>query len=98
MLPSVTHVVAIFELAGGAQFRNDGSDGNAALISIATDIGVEIGFLNPPIRRDDSGADLEFVSMRIRPPHDPLEVAVQTGERPLTGDQHATPNEWRYVE
>jgi hypothetical protein len=97
MLPSVTHVVAIFELATGAQLRNHGSDGNAALISILTGIGVEIDLANPPVRRDDAGADLEFVSVGIRPPHDPLEIAMQAGECPLIGDQHATPDERRYV-
>ncbi len=96
--PAVTHVVAILELAPDAQLRRHGRDRDPALVPIPAGIPVVPDLLDPPVRRDRALADLELVCVRVRPPHDPLEVAMQAGEGPLIRNQNTPPDKRLYVQ
>ena len=97
MLPAVSHVVTIFECTAGTQLRHDSGDRDPALVAIVAGIYIQADFMYSPVRRHHACPDLEFVRVRICPPHDPLQIVMQARQRPLIGNQHSPPDERRNV-
>ena len=97
VLPAIAHVVVVLELTAWAELRNHSGNGNAALIAVVAGFRIAVHFLDPPVRRNDTGADMKLVCMRVVPAHDPLQIAVQARERPLIRDDHASPDKRLHV-
>ena len=91
--PAVAHVIVVFEFASATQISDECPDGDAALVPIVCRVVIKANFLDPPFRRDNLASGVEFMRVRIRPPHDPLKIVVQTRKRPVIGHDDSPPDQ-----